>query len=580
MCGIIGIAGDGKELGKKLLKGIKKLEYRGYDSVGMAVLNEKGIEIRKNIGEVDKVDELEDFSALSGILGMAHSRWATCGGVTKENAHPHYSDDRNIAIVHNGIIENYEHIKKDLEKKGHVFRSETDSEVIAHYFEDQLKTKEIEEACRAFFRDIRGEFAVVMIIRGDDRLFALKRDSPLVLGLGKNTNILASDIYAFSDTTDKAIFFEDNEYAIVSDSSYEFYSSRGQKIQKKIQEFVWEQEESTLEEYDHYMIKEIMESPATVKRLLLNLKTEQKKPFEKLVDLIKKSKKTIFVASGTSYHAALLGVYYLHKCGVEAQTIIASEFEHFIGVDEESLVIAVSQSGETMDVIEALKHAKSKNAKIGSIVNVPYSTIQRKSDISLNIVAGQEICVAATKSFVNQVVLLLAIARHFGFKVNLDTLPQRITQVFSSTPKIKEIAESIADKKDIYILGRGLSYPVAREIALKIKEISYIHAEGMMGGELKHGTMALIEQGTPVIGLLSNKDHDMSSNLKEVAARGANVISIANELEGDIKINTSNDGKFAILAAIAGQLLTYYIAKKKGLPIDKPRNLAKSVTVK
>ncbi|MEM4397462.1 MAG: SIS domain-containing protein, partial [Candidatus Woesearchaeota archaeon] len=268
------------------------------------------------------------------------------------------------------------------------------------------------------------------------------------------------------------------------------------------------------------------------------------------------------------------------KCNINAQAIIASEFEHFVVADKDSLVIAISQSGETMDVIEALKYAKKNNAKIASIVNVPYSTIQRMSEISLNIAAGQEICVAATKSFVNQVTLLLRIAQEFGFKINLENLPEKIEKTLSLKEEIKKIADSIYDKKDIYILGRGLSYPVAREIALKIKEISYIHAEGMMGGELKHGTIALIEKGTPVISLISNKDYAMLSNTKEVEARGAKTIKITNELEGNLKVETDNDGKFGILSAIIGQLLTYYIALKKGLPIDKPRNLAKSVTVK
>jgi len=323
-----------------------------------------------------------------------------------------------------------------------------------------------------------------------------------------------------------------------------------------------------------------MEEPIVVKRLLFSLKTEQKINFEKFIDLMRKAKKVTFVAAGTSYHASLLGVYYLHKCGIEAQTIIASEFEHFIGVDKDTLVIPISQSGETMDVIEALKYATKHGAKIASIVNVPYSTIQRISEISLNIFAGQEICVAATKSFVNQVTLMLAIAKEFGYNVNLENLPQRIEEVFTMKETIKEIAKTLFKQKHLYVLGRGLSYPVAREIALKIKEISYIHAEGMMGGELKHGTIALIEKGTPVIGLLNENDYDMRSNLKEVAARGANVISISNKLKGDIMISTSNDGKFGILASIVGQLLTYYLARELKLPIDKPRNLAKSVTVK
>ncbi|MBT4647026.1 isomerizing glutamine--fructose-6-phosphate transaminase [archaeon] len=418
------------------------------------------------------------------------------------------------------------------------------------------------------------------MIEGDNNIYALRRDSPLVLGLCENKNILASDIYAFSDETDKAIFFDNNEFAIITEDSYKFYNENGKEVKKEIIKFEWEQEESEKKKYAHYMIKEIMEEPKVVKRLLLSLKSEQKDNFRKFINLIKKSKKVYFTACGTSYHAALLGVYYLHKCGVEAHALIGSEFEHFASLDKDTLVIAMTQSGETMDLVEALKYAKLKGAKIASIVNVPYSTIQRMSEISLNIVAGQEICVAATKSFVNQVTILLSIAKEFGYKINLDTLPKRIEETLEKENLCKKIAKKIYKNKDLYVLGRGLSYPVAREIALKIKEISYVHAEGMMGGELKHGTIALIEKGTPVIGLISNEDYNMVSNLKEVGARGANVIQITNKFEGDIKLETSNDGKFGILATIIGQLLTYYIALELKLPIDKPRNLAKSVTVK
>ncbi|MBD3203603.1 glutamine--fructose-6-phosphate transaminase (isomerizing) [Candidatus Woesearchaeota archaeon] len=585
MCGIFGIVGSKrKELGRTLLKGIKRLEYRGYDSVGMAALDKGKIKVKKAAGAVDKADKKLNFSELKGHIGITHSRWSTHGGVTDFNAHPHQSCDKNITIVHNGIIENYEEIKSDLIKKGHKFRSETDSEVIAHYFEEKIKQKPIKQACVDFLKEIEGTFAVLMMKNDEEKIYALKRDSPLVLGICEEYNILGSDIYAFSDRTDKAVFFDNDEFAVIEKDKYQFYDTKGKKITKKIQTFVWEQEESLKEKYPHFMIKEIMEEPRVVKRLLMSLKTDQKDNFNKFIDMIIKAEKVIFAASGTSYHAALLGVYYFHRCsdvcGIEAQALIASEFEHFANVDSNTLVIAVSQSGETMDVIEALKFAKKRKAKIASMVNVPYSSIQRMSDISLQVLAGQEICVAATKSFVNQVTLLLSIAKEFGFKINLDTLSERIEEMLAKKDEIKKIAKKIYKNKDLYVLGRGLSYPVAREVALKIKEISYIHAEGMMGGELKHGTIALIEKGTPVISLISNKDYDMLSNTKEVEARGAKIIKVTNEFDGDIKINTSNDGKFGVLAAIFGQLLTYYMALELNLPVDKPRNLAKSVTVK
>jgi len=571
MCGIVGINSKNDFYVADAIKRLKRLEYRGYDSFGFYYDKT----LYKKIGYI-KIPDTKDKTRKI----ITHTRWATHGGVTDINAHPHQSCDKKVTLVHNGIIDNYLELKEQLEKKGHRFISQTDTEIAAHYFEEKLKTKSMKEACSDFIREIKGEFALLVTIEGDSRIYALRRDSPLVLGVCDDKNILASDIYAFSDETNMAIFFENDEFCVVGDDYFQFYDKNGKELSKEVHTFKWTQEESKQEKYPHYMIKEIMEEPLVVKRLLTSLNTDQKDAFEKFISLMKKANKITFVAAGTSYHASLLGVYYLHRCNTDAQTIIASEFEHFIGVDKDTLVIAISQSGETMDVIEALKYAKKNNAKIVSIVNVPYSTVQRMSESSINIVAGQEICVAATKSFVNQAALMLTIAKEFGYKIDMDNLSEKIEAVLSMKEKIKSIANEIYDKHDLYVLGRGLSYPVAREIALKIKEISYIHAEGMMGGELKHGTIALIEDGTPVISLIGNNDNAMLSNTKEVEARGAKIISITNGTKGDIVIETSNDGKFGILAVIVGQLLTYYIALKKGLPIDKPRNLAKSVTVK
>ena len=575
MCGIIGIVSKKDFISKFLLERLKRLEYRGYDSYGFYDSND----LKKYVGEIIVAGENKSR------IGIAHTRWATHGGVTEINAHPHLSCDKDIIVVHNGIIENYEQIKKELIGKGHKFISETDSEIIAHYFEEKLKNKSMKESCIDFIKEAEGTFAILVMIKGKEEVYALKRDSPLVLGLCKDMNMLASDIYAFSDLTNKAVFFDNDEFAIIKEDGYKFFSKDGKTIEKPIKKFVWEQEESKKQEYKHYMLKEICEEADVVERMFFSLDNEQKTEFNKLINLIKESKKIVFASCGTSYHASLLGAYYLHSAGVEAQTLIASEFKHFANVDSNTLVIAISQSGETMDVIDALKYAKENKARIVSIVNVPFSTIQRMSELSLNILAGQEVCVASTKAFVNQATLLLKIAQEFGFKVNLTNLTDKIKDLFKNKEEIKEIAEEIASSKDLYIIGRGLTYPVAREIALKIKEISYIHAEGMMGGELKHGTMALIEQGTPVISLINNKDPDIVSNTKEVEARGAKIITITNNKDIDkeknsIYIKTGNDGKFGILATIAGQLIAYYAADKLGRPIDKPRNLAKSVTVK
>jgi len=575
MCGIIGIASKKEFESRFLLERLKRLEYRGYDSFGYYDCSD----LKKNIGEIVVLGESKTR------LGIAHTRWCTHGGVTVENAHPHLSCDEKIIICHNGIIDNYMDLKKELESKGHGFRSQTDSEVIAHYFEEKLKNDKIEKVIVDFMKEAEGTFAILVMIKGDNKIYALKRDSPLVLGICNDMLMLASDIYAFSDMTDKAIFFENDEYAIITDDSYKFYNCKGKLLKKTVQEFSWSQEESVKKEYKHYMLKEIEEEPVVVERMLFSLAHEQKKEFDRLMVLMKKSKKVFFAASGTSYHASLLGAYYLHKVGVETQTLIASEFRHFANIDKNTLVIAISQSGETMDVIDALKYAKERGAKIASIVNVPYSTIQRMSEISLNIVAGQEVSVASTKAFVNQTALLLKIAQEFGFKVNLTNLAEKITALVDKKEEIKRMAAEIAKAKDAYVIGRGLTYPVAREIALKIKEISYIHAEGMMGGELKHGTMALIEEGTPVISLVNMNDQDIISNTKEVEARGAKIIMITNnpklkDEKNTVYIHTDNDGKFGILASIVGQMIAYYAADSLGRPIDHPRNLAKAVTVR
>lgn len=572
ICGIVGVASKNNFSSSDILKSLKRLEYRGYDSFGLAT----------NIGLLEKdVGEIRALANNECNVAIAHTRWATHGGVTKENAHPHADCTNSLFIVHNGIIENYHEFKTALEKLGHKFRSQTDSEVIAHFFEEELKNKPIEKAISDFFHTAKGTFAILLIRKGNDKIYALKRDSPLVLGILSGGLILASDIYAFSEKTNKAIFFEDNEFAIIDHGKYQFYDAAGKMVDKEIKQFQWSEHAKEIGNFEHYMIKEIHEEPEAVNRLVTSLKTTQKEKLTKMKSMIENAKKIMFVASGTSYHASLLGVYFFHKIGINAQALIASEFKNFMLPDKNTLVIAITQSGETMDVIEALKIAKQQGATIASFVNVPHSTIQRMSDLYIEILAGQEICVAATKSFVNQVVLLLKIASLLGYEDGLENISDEIMHILRAEELIKDLTKELKDHRDVYLIGRGLSYPVAREIALKLKEISYIHAEGMMGGELKHGTLALIEECTPVIALIPKNGTEIISNAKEVEARGGRVIAITNaqsEFE-NITVKTEHEGNFAILATVIGQLLTYYIAKERELPIDKPRNLAKSCTV-
>ncbi|MBI5002409.1 glutamine--fructose-6-phosphate transaminase (isomerizing) [Candidatus Woesearchaeota archaeon] len=586
MCGIVGVIEKKKfSVRNKVLKALQRLEYRGYDSVGFVT---KEGNIKKQVGSIaGLLQNMEkDYET---TLAIAHTRWATHGGVTQLNAHPHFNNDVHLFVCHNGIIENYQEIKAALQKKGVIFLSQTDSEVIPHFLEEKLHAgKSMKEAIQLLMEEVKGTYAILIIEKEKDVLYAVKKDSPLALGIRKDGFTLGSDIYAFSDETDKAIFFEDNEFAIITAEKYQFYNKDGKEIEKNIQTFEWTTEETEEEkqQFEHYMIKEIKEQPAVARRLLNSFTTTQKAQLEKFVALMKDYKKIVFVASGTSYHAALIGCILLNRIGYNARANIASEIETFVRFDKDTLVIAISQSGETMDVIIPLKNAKAAGAKIASIVNVPYSTIQRWSDISLEVLAGQEVCVASTKAYTNQVILLLKLAHELGHNsMQLDKIPERIEQTIDhNEEQIKQLAKKIQTQKDIFVLGKTISYPMAREIALKLKEISYIHAEGMMAGELKHGTIALIEQGTLVIVLIPNKNPEMLSSTKEVEARGAAVIAITNEqLESqytEILVPKSDDAEFAIYSCIIGHLLSYYIAKLRGLEIDKPRNLAKSVTVK
>ena len=513
MCGIIGIIGKDKFLVRELLNRLKRLEYRGYDSAGFAMLDGT---CKKAVGYVDNliktIDNEQHKPALGWLcsrphvclqtsnqqpqtsLAIAHTRWATHGGVLEKNAHPHFDSEQKIFVIHNGIIDNYAEIKNNLISKGYTFYSDTDTEVIPNYFCEKLKTKNIEQAMVDFMKDIKGTFAILLFRKGEERIFALKRDSPLALGICKDKLIVASDIYAFGDLTDKTVFFEDNEFAVIDKNSYIFYDKNGKKIKKSAVRISQARKEETKESYQHFMLKEIKEQPETSLRLVNSLMTTQKNKITEVCRLIKSKKRVVFLSCGTSYHASLVGVSLLTKLGIEAHAVIASEFENFLLVDKDTLVISISQSGETMDVISVLK--KVKDAIKVAIVNVPYSTIQRLSNLSLDILAGQEICVASTKAFTNQLIILYAIAKKLGYNINLGAIPKRIKETIDANEsKIKELADKLYKEKNIFVLGKGSSYPLAREVALKLKEISYIHAEGMMAGELKHGTIALIENG-------------------------------------------------------------------------------------
>lgn len=605
MCGIIGIVSKKKfSVKDELLKRLKRLEYRGYDSAGFAT--DSGI-CQKKIGSIDKFAKsiissastipASGYGNVTANAAIAHTRWATHGGITDKNAHPHFNESKDLFIVHNGIIENYLELRQMLQAKGHTFSSETDSEVIAHFIEENLKQKSksthnaMHDAIKDLISAVKGTYAIIILKKGSENLYAVKKDSPAVIGICNGMNIVSSDIFAFSDISDKAIFLEDFQYAELTASSYSIFDRTGKKLDVVPKKFIWEESGSSEKSYKHHMIKEIYEEPEAAKRLLLSLSTVQSANAGKMLMEIKKAHRVILVGSGTSFHAAMLGKYLFNATGLDAYAFVASDFTHELARSGD-VIVAISQSGETMDLLFSLKQIAArpdrKNIRLISLVNVPHSSIERLSDISINICAGQEICVAATKSFVNQVIALMYLASKQGLKIPLDGISEQISEVISSSESpAKSLAAKIANKKSLYIIGRDAMYPSALEIALKIKEIAYIHAEGMLAAELKHGTLALIEKGVPVVSLIPSKQSHTVSSAKEVEARGADgiIISSAERQELSLKpyayfrIPKSSEFQQALFAVIVGQVITYYTALKLKRPIDKPRNLAKAVTV-
>ncbi|MCD6483087.1 MAG: glutamine--fructose-6-phosphate transaminase (isomerizing) [Candidatus Aenigmarchaeota archaeon] len=573
MCGILGIFSFVEPITiEESLKKLKNLEYRGYDSVGFATI--EGY-FNKHVGTIDSfLDSLsENEKSITTKCIILHTRWATHGGVTKNNSHPHFDCKKEIFVVHNGIIENYKEMKEELIKKGHKFVSETDTEVIAHLIEE-MKDKSDKEILLSLSNMLDGTYAILIIFRGRKKILFLKKESPLVIGVAKNKVFVSSDIYAFLNETNRIITLNDGEFGIIDNNGIVIFDENGNKINKRIKvvkRFLFAENDNS---FEHYMLKEILEQPRVSEILINSLETEQNKRVNKLLDAIKSFEKIVFIAAGSSYHSSLIGSYLLRSLEYNAFSVLASEYKQFFLYDKGTLLIPVSQSGETMDVILALKDLKNKVGDVFSIVNVPYSTIQRISSNSIEILAGQEKAVAATKTYTNQLVLFYYIANSLGLRVKIDEIPLKIDEAIKrNREKIIEIANELTDPKDIFIIGRDIDFLASLEIALKLKEIAYKHAEAFAAGELKHGTIALIEKGTPVIVLHGFNDL-IESNTKEVESRGAKTVVFGDDLYIPL-----DDLTYPIYHVVLGQLLTYYIAKNNNLPIDKPRNLAKSVTV-
>jgi len=588
MCGIFGYVSGKEKSPKIILEGLKKLEYRGYDSWGVAVISRDKIFVKKKVG---KIGSANVNNLPKGNIAFGHTRWATHGCVTDVNAHPHLDCSKETAVIHNGIFENYEEIKNRLIKKGHKFIGETDTEIIPHMLEDQLKKSSLPDAFRKVFNQMEGLNAVIAINTKEQLLVAARNGSPLVIGFGKDENFLASDTPAILPYTKKVYFLEDNEMAILSDKSAKVLNVKSGKVKKvKTQKIEWNIELEKLGKYRHFMLKEIYEQPKIINDIAANGKGYA----EKIADIIKHAEESYFIGCGTASYACMAGTYLFSKIAkFHINSAVGSEFGyHLEFLNKKSLVIALSQSGETMDILESVKKAKEKGAKIASLVNVLGSSLFRLSDYKTLIGAGPEKAVASTKAFTGMIAHLLLIAYALddrvaeGQKVLKEAI-KSTKKILSKKEiaKIKKLAEIIKDKKHIYVIGRGLSYPTSLEAALKIKEISYIHAEGLAAGELKHGPLALVEKGTPCIAFLPD-DETYGANLAgamEMKARGGFVIGISHKdhevFDYYIPVTDAKEGTI-IPNIVVAQLLAYYLTIKKGLDPDKPRNLAKSVTVK
>ncbi|OIO53371.1 hypothetical protein AUJ46_05145 [Candidatus Peregrinibacteria bacterium CG1_02_54_53] len=590
MCGIIGYVGKRTDAGVLAVQSLKRLEYRGYDSWGVACKTKDGVIIRKDIGKISTVDSA-DFQQPSS-LAMAHTRWATHGGVTTENAHPHVSCDGKIVVVLNGIIENYEALRDELKTKGHEFVSSTDTEVIPHLIEEEMKTEPdfaaaVRRACLRF----EGRYGIVAMHADSFLLVAARTGSPLIVGVEKDGYFIASDTPAFLEYTSTVQYLDDGEMVVTDGNSILFSDiATGEERTKREIEITWSVTEAHKGEYDHFMLKEIMEQKQSIARAV----DQDEDQIQTLARAIHAAQGTFLVGCGTAAKACMAAEYFFSViAGHHVNFAPASEFKLYHRfLKPESLLIAVSQSGETADTLEAMKIAKSKGAKVLAIVNAEGSTIAREADFTLHIKAGPERAVASTKALTGQMAVLLLIAYAM-----IDKLPKGRTRLLETaaaindmlnpryTEFIETIAERIQESSDLYIIGKGWNYPMALESAIKIQEVSYVHAEGFAGGELKHGPIALIEKGTPCIALVGNDEvrTDIISNAIELKARGGFIVGIAPERHAvfDEWIRVPDvDTAQAIVNIIPVQVLAYFLAVKRGKDPDMPRNLAKSVTVK
>ena len=608
MCGIVGYVGP-KQAAPFLLEGMRKLEYRGYDSAGIAVYNGKEITVDKCVGRLSSLEKKLEGHLPQGHIGIGHTRWATHGRPSDTNSHPHTDCHGDFVVVHNGIIENYLHIKERLLAKGHVFLSETDTEVVVHLVEEYYQGDFV-AAITKVLAEIQGSYSLVFMSRFDpDKIVCTKQDNPLVIGLGEGENFIASDIPAIINRTRRTFILSDGEMAVVTKDSVWVTNRMGVPVSKKVFEVHWDAEAAEKGGHDHFMIKEIIEQPKAFRDTMTArvAKDNNRITFDELKwtrEDVAAVKKIVITACGTAYHAGLVAKYYIEQLArIPVEVDIASEFRYRNPlVDSSTLVIVISQSGETSDSLAAMKEAKRLGARTLAVTNVVGSSISREADQVIYTWAGPEIAVASTKAYTTQLLVMLMLALYLAelreslradrlqsIVHELRELPQKAEKFLSNGQAVKTFAEQYGFNDDVFFIGRSIDYAVAMEGALKLKEISYIHAEAYAAGELKHGTLALIIEGVPVIALATQRDvyEKTLSNIKEVKARDAVVIGLA--MEGDDQIEKYVDHTIfipatdkylaPILAVIPLQLLAYYAAVTRGCDVDKPRNLAKSVTV-
>jgi len=592
MCGIVGYIGE-RQAQPILLNSLRRLEYRGYDSCGIAVSN-SGIEVYKDAVRVVELEKA--LSWLYGTVGIGHTRWATHGGPSWVNAHPHCDCAGNIAVAHNGIINNFQLLRQQLINEGHIFVSETDTEVIPHLIEKYYQGS-LEDAVEAALGDMEGSYAITVLMAGEPKLVAARKDNPLIIGIGDRENFIASDVPAILEYTNRVIYLEDSDIVVVTPYSVRVKRD-GTEVDREAHKILWSVEQAQKGGYEHFMLKEIHEQPKVIRDTLV----EYTQTAEPLVDLEMMRdigiESMLMLACGTSYHAALIGKYIAEELvSIPVRAELASEFNYYGQTLAKTMAIVITQSGETADTLKAIKRLKEAGCQVLAITNVVGSSASRIADQIIYTRAGPEISVAATKSFMAQLVVLYWLVMSYSkvdarrlasMLLDLRQLPNKVQQVLDNTGKISEVAKYLARYEDVFFIGRGINFPVALEGALKLKEISYIHAEGYAAGELKHGPFALLSDDTPVIAIVAqdNTYEAMLTNIKEVKARRSPVIALAEEDEAideiaDLVITVPQvNAVFSpMVNTVALQLLAYYVAKERGCSIDTPRNLAKSVTV-